>query len=366
MGLLSKLRGETADVVEWIEDGRHTPLWRLPQCDGVIRCGALLIVRTGQLAMLTDGAEVADTFGPGRHELAPITLPKLSELRDWPSDSSSDFRSVIYFATTRPLDDLKWSTPVPVVLHDARFGPVRVRAFGRYTIAVTDPAALLRDLLGTDSSFDPEAIAATLRARAVEAFEHLLAKRRISAIELAQHYRDLGEPLRRVMAEGIEPACGLELQRVSIMNIALPDEIERELDLRLHAKSADLDGTDDDEGLRATPAGPADRGAALADPARPHEPTASPREAQASAAHSARVRAAAPAPPPPPPVVWWHIAIAGQTRGPYSLDEVVSAVQRGQIGADTLVWTTGMAGWQQLHTVPILSRHLRLTPPPLR
>ena len=45
MGLLDKLRGELIDIIEWIDDDRHTLVWRFPRYQNEIKNGAQLIVR---------------------------------------------------------------------------------------------------------------------------------------------------------------------------------------------------------------------------------------------------------------------------------------------------------------------------------
>ena len=51
MGLLDKLRNELIDIIEWIDDSRHTIAWRFPRYHNQIKNGAQLIVRPGQVAV---------------------------------------------------------------------------------------------------------------------------------------------------------------------------------------------------------------------------------------------------------------------------------------------------------------------------
>ena len=69
MGLLDKLRAELVDIVEWVDDGRHTLVWRFPRYHNQIKNGAQLIVRPGQMAVFVREGKLADVFGPGQHTL---------------------------------------------------------------------------------------------------------------------------------------------------------------------------------------------------------------------------------------------------------------------------------------------------------
>ena len=63
MGLLDKLRGELVDIIEWVDDDRHTLVWRFPRYQNEIKNGAQLIVRPGQIAVFVHRGQIADELG---------------------------------------------------------------------------------------------------------------------------------------------------------------------------------------------------------------------------------------------------------------------------------------------------------------
>jgi hypothetical protein len=48
----------------------------------------------------------------------------------------------------------------------------------------------------------------------------------------------------------------------------------------------------------------------------------------------------------------WFYAFNGQQQGPYPEAQLRDLVTRGMVGADTLVWTEGMSGWQRAGDIP--------------
>ena len=158
MGLLDKLRAELVDIIEWIDDSRHTLVWRFPRYHNQIKNGAKLIVRPGQVAIFVHQGKLADVFEPGTYELTTGNMPILSTLAGWKHGFDSPFKSEVYFVSTRQITDMKWGTPNPIVLRDPDFGPVRIRAFGNYAIKAIDTKALLTELVGTDKSFDADEV----------------------------------------------------------------------------------------------------------------------------------------------------------------------------------------------------------------
>lgn len=48
----------------------------------------------------------------------------------------------------------------------------------------------------------------------------------------------------------------------------------------------------------------------------------------------------------------WFYAANGQQQGPYPEAQLRDLITRGAVGADTLVWTEGMSGWQRAGEIP--------------
>ena len=61
--------------------------------------------------------------------------------------------------------------------------------------------------------------------------------------------------------------------------------------------------------------------------------------------------------PTPPPITQreYMIAVNGAQYGPYNKQQLAQMAQAGQINAQTLVWTQGMAQWEQAAAVADLA-----------
>ena len=68
--------------------------------------------------------------------------------------------------------------------------------------------------------------------------------------------------------------------------------------------------------------------------------------------------------PPPIPTVAYHVAINGQTKGPFDMSVLAQMVADGQLAADSLVWKNGMAQWEKAGTMDEL-KGLFITIPPI-
>lgn len=363
MGIFNTLRNELIDIVEWIDDSQRTLVWRFPRYQNEIKDGARLIVRPGQVAVFVDQGKIADVFEPGSYELDTDNLPILSTLRGWMHGFRSPFKCEVYFVSTRTLTDLKWGTPNPIMLRDPEFGPIRLRAFGNYTLRAIDPKALLRELVGTDGIFESDEVAELLRSVIAASFADVLGEAQIAALDLAAKYGELAEKLRKKVCERIDDEYGLEVPQLQIVNIALPESVEKAIDTRSQmGVLGDMQRYQQFQMAQAitqaaqNPAG----GAAAAGVGLGMGFAMANQVAQGLGQQPA----AAAAPPPPPAAVSWHVTANGQSHGPYTQQQLVQGIQQGQVTAQTLVWCAGMAGWTAASQVRELAGYFAAPPPP--
>jgi membrane protease subunit (stomatin/prohibitin family) len=369
MGLLDKLRAEFIDIIEWLDDSRHTLVWRFPRYQNEIKHGAQLIVRPGQMAVFVREGQIADIFTEGRYELTTHNLPVLSTLMGWKYGFDSPFRAEVYFVSTRQITDLKWGTPNPVMLRDPEFGPIRLRAFGTYTLKAVEPKALVHELVGTDQQFEADEINELMRSIINETFIDIIGESKIAALDLAASYRELSDELRKKVVERIDDEYGLDVPQMMIVNISLPEAVEKALDARTSmGMIGDMSRYQQFQMANAMPeaaANPSGGGAAAGmglgmGMAMAHQMAQtmmpSPMGAMPSAAPSM--------PPPPPAPTMWHVSTNGQTTGPMAPNQLVAAIQQGQVTALTMVWTQGMAGWAAAGQVPALQPYFSSPPPP--
>jgi len=365
MGFWDKLRAELIDIVEWVDDPGNTLVWRFPRYHNQIKQGAQLIVRPGQLAILVHQGKLADVFEPGTHSLETGNLPILSTLAGWKHGFNSPIKCEVYFVRTTQLTDLKWGTPNPIMLRDPEFGPVRLRAFGTYALRTTDPRALLTELVGTDANFEAAEINEFLRALIVETFAEVLGKSEVAALDLASNYRAMSPKLRAAVVERIDDEYGLDLPALMIVNISLPEEVEKALDTRssmgVLGDMGRFQQYQMGRAMTAAAENPAGGGAsegmglgmgfAMANQMM---------QGMGSAAQPSGYGA----PPPPPPAPPWHVASQGTTLGPFPFARLAQMIASGELTPDTQVWTTGMSSWAPAGSVPALAGHFGSTPPP--
>ena len=235
MSILDKVKeaafNQFIEVIEWLDESQSTLVYRFPVVGQEIKNGAQLIVRESQAAVFVFEGQVADVFTPGRYTIDGGNTPILSKLGAWKYGFNSPFKSEVYFVNTKQFTDMKWGTSNPVMLRDADFGIVRLRAFGAYSLRVADPSEFIKQIAGTNAHFQTEDIDGQLKRAIVTEFSDALGELKIPALDLAAQYKEIGEQIRGMINEDFK-GYGLEVTKFYVENVSLPAEVEAAMDKR--------------------------------------------------------------------------------------------------------------------------------------
>jgi membrane protease subunit (stomatin/prohibitin family) len=365
MNMWAKVRGELIDIIQWTDDSNDTLVCRFERYGNQIKYGAKLTVREGQAAVFVNEGKIADVFYPGMYTLETRNLPVLSTLQGWKYGFDSPFLAEVYFCSTRQFTDLKWGTQRPIMMRDAEFGPVRLRAFGTYAISVKDPGVLLRQLSGTSGRFTLDDIVNQLRNLILSRFADMMGESKIPVLDLASSYNELGALLSRHIEAEFQN-YGLHLVTLLIENISLPSEVERALDRRTSigvvgdlSEYTRFNVADSIPAAALNPGGLAAAGAGVGMGMAMAGPIAQ--------AVSNPVQTSAPpaSPPPIPGSARYYIAMQGRQQGPFSFAGLRAQAASGNLSKETLVWTDGMAQWKPASEVDALEELFGGAPPPI-
>ncbi|MEN8950335.1 SPFH domain-containing protein [Planktotalea arctica] len=364
MGIFDFLTGEFIDVIHWTDNTRDTMVWRFEREGHEIKYGAKLTVREGQAAVFIHEGQLADVFTPGLYMLETNNMPILTTLNHWDHGFKSPFKSEVYFVNTTRFNDLKWGTKNPIIARDPEFGPVRLRAFGTYSVKVSDPARFLTEIVGTDGEFTMDEISFQIRNIIVQEFSRTIARAGIPVLDMAANTRELGKLVgKEIEAQLAE--YGLSLPELYIENISLPPAVEAVMDKRtsmgvvgnlneyMQFQAAEALGRDG-SGAAAIQAG---MGAGLG-------MQIASGMAQQAGPWGAKPTQTPMTPPPPPVEHVWHITENGQTTGPFSKAKMGRMASEGGLARDSLVWTAGQDGWIRAEEVRELAQLFTIMPPP--
>jgi len=230
-GLGNLIRGQLIDVIEWTDSSDDVMVWKYDRNGKDIMMGAQLTVRESQVAVFVNEGQLADVYQPGRYTLSTQNMPIMTKLQSWQFGFNSPFKADVYFINTKQFLDRKWGTANPVMMRDAEFGMIRLRAFGGYSFRVKDPVVFLKEVFGTSALFTTEGVEGQIKRTLVSGLSDAIAESKIPALDLAANYNELGELAKKALSPRVE-ALGLQLCEFVIENISLPEDVEKAMDRR--------------------------------------------------------------------------------------------------------------------------------------
>lgn len=366
MALFDKIRGEFVDIVEWMDESNDTMVYRFERYGNEIKYGAKLIVRESQVGVFVNEGQIGDVFSPGTYTLETQNLPILSTLKGWKHGFHSPFKAEVYFVSVRQFTDLKWGTKNPIMLRDAEFGPVRLRAFGSYVMRVKDAPKFIREIVGTDGHFTTDEISSQLRNMILTRFSDLLGESKIAVLDLAANYDEFSQFASEKLASEFE-AYGLEVTKFLVENISLPEAVEKALDKRssmgvignlgAYSQFQAANAMEAAANNPGTAGGGMGMGMGVGMGVAMAGQVGQVMNSQTQPNQQA-------APPPIPQAASFFVAVNGQQTGPYDTGALAQQAASGSLTSQSMVWQQGMAQWTQAGQVPQLARLFAPPPPP--
>ena len=217
------------EIIESVTPDPNALMWKFADADKEIKDGAVLTVRESQHALFLNEGLLADVFPAGRHTLKTENIPILTRLRGWKYGFESPIKADIYFFNTHQFVNLKWGTPASVLMKDATFGQVRVRAFGTYNIRITDVSKFFKEYAGTWPRLSITELELQLRDFIAPKFAEVLALAQISVVDAAGNISGLNEKIQPLLQPYFTD-FGLEITRFTITSITLPEEVLKQYD----------------------------------------------------------------------------------------------------------------------------------------
>lgn len=220
------------DVIEAPDQRANDLVVRIPEYGaGDFRLGSQVIVRESQRAVFYRDGKSLDTFEPGRHTITTMNLPVLAGLMRLATSGKDIFTAEVYFVNMREFTDLKWGTPQPISLRDTDLGLVRLRAFGQYTMQVSDPKRFVDQIVGVQGVYTTSQIEDYLRNAVISRLTDMLGENMTSIFDLPRLFDEIAAGMRAKVQDDFA-AMGIALKQFMIVSINPTDETAKAIDER--------------------------------------------------------------------------------------------------------------------------------------
>lgn len=215
-------------VVEVIKynGGPDVLAWKYPREE--LGTWTQLIVNEAQQAVLYKDGQMLDVFESGRHILDTKNMPILNDIINLPYGGRSPFIAEVWFVNKAYNLDIKWGTPTPIQLQDAKYGVlVPVRSNGAFGIQIKDSRKFLMKLVGTLRTFRKEDVVKYFRSMYItkvkDSISAYLFHKQISVLEINAYIDELSEYMKNRILPEIEE-YGIQLVSFYANDISIPEE----------------------------------------------------------------------------------------------------------------------------------------------
>jgi excisionase family DNA binding protein len=220
------------DLVQVPDQGSNQMVDRVPETgSGDFRLGSQVVVRESQAAVFFRDGKALDTFGPGRHTITTANIPILIGLLGTLFKGNSPFTAEVYFVNMRDFIDMKWGTPEPISLRDKDLGLARLRANGRYSMAITDPQMFVAKIVGAQGLYTTSQIDEYLRGIIVSRLTDLLGESKVALFDLPAMFDEMSAGIRVKVSEDFN-ALGISLKAMFLQSVSPTEETSKAIDER--------------------------------------------------------------------------------------------------------------------------------------
>lgn len=220
------------DLIQWTDERPDEIVRRVPETgSGEFRLGSQLVVRENQSAVFVRDGKSLDVFGPGRHTLSTNNVPLLGGIIGAAFGGKSPFTAEVFFVSNREFTGLKWGTPQPMTFKDSQLGMVRLRAFGTFSIRVSNPTLFVNYIVGTRGGYSISNIEDFLRSIIVNNFNDILGDLGSTLTDIPGMMTDLAKTSRASLSDDFD-RIGLEIVTFQVEAITPPDDVTKLIDQR--------------------------------------------------------------------------------------------------------------------------------------
>jgi membrane protease subunit (stomatin/prohibitin family) len=221
------------EVIEFLDNTGNVLVKRMPDLGQLeIKWGSQLTVRESQDAVFFRDGKALDLFSAGRHILKTQNIPAIGKwVTSFGYGEDSPFRAEVVFVGKQLFPNLKWGTREPVLFRDTEFNIIRLRAYGSYSIQISDTMLFVNKIVGTKGLFSTDSIEDYLKGIIVSKLNVVLGSNLRTVLDIAATIDQLNLILRTELQNDFS-GLGLSVHDLYIQSISVPEDVQKIIDTK--------------------------------------------------------------------------------------------------------------------------------------
>jgi membrane protease subunit (stomatin/prohibitin family) len=244
MGFMTR---QLRSVIQWQNPDPTLLFQRWSDNGDEIKNASKLLVGPGQGCVFVYEGRVEAVYAEeGLYELKTANIPFVTTLRKLMQDFVSEHKVGIYFFRTAKILNLKWGTESLIKYDDPKYKfPVGLRAFGNYSMRITDGRGFFQQVVGGAESFPVEGIREPINARLIQPLTDYFAEAGWSYAQIDANREEIAAALSQKLEQDFGK-LGFTLDDFRIQGTSFDDDtmrrINRIADLSAEAQAANAAG----------------------------------------------------------------------------------------------------------------------------
>lgn len=190
--------------------------------------GTRILVKPNQSALFIYNGKITDALEPGNNVVQTGNYPVLTKLASWQFGFESPLRCEIWFFARNIFAARRWGTASPVLLNLPSLGTIAVRAYGNYSIEISDPATFYLKQVGTRARYDITELEEFVQGQVLEQLP-LALKPIKEARELNAKQDEVSERLEELVNKKLAQ-FGLKVVSIQVLSLLPAKEVLQALD----------------------------------------------------------------------------------------------------------------------------------------
>lgn len=236
MGLGDFFKRQLSTVIEWKNQQPELLLYKFPTPTDEVKNASKLIVSPGQGCILVYEGQITDVLAEeGLFDLQTDNHPFITNLMKVMQLFESEHKLHIYFYRKADVVNQSWGTPTPVKYLDPQYKiPVELGVYGNYSVRISDPLLLFKDVVGSVNEYTVNDLRTLLLSRLPQALISYLAQSKLSYLDIDAGLEHISSDLKEKLNEEFV-ALGLAFKDFKIQGTSFDKET-----LRRVGKIADI------------------------------------------------------------------------------------------------------------------------------